>query len=78
MSYKEHNAHDAMFSYQVREMGSMHMNMNDGGMANLKAGRVSGDDPRGLHTKRTERTNTVEPSQNTSNALSKSMAGKHF
>ncbi len=78
MQTKVYNDHDAQFSYEVSPMGSMHMNMNDGGAANLKAGRMSGDDPRMMDTKRTERTDKVVPSQNTSNALSSSQVGKRF
>lgn len=78
MQTKPHNDHDAQYSYEVRNMGSIHANMNSGPMANLKGGRVSGDDPRMMDTKRTERTDKVVPSQNTSNALSSSQVGKRF
>ncbi len=78
MQTKPHNDHNAQFSYEVREMGTMHMNMNSTASANLKAGRVSGDSPRPMGARRTERTNTVAPSQNTSNALSSSQVGKRF
>lgn len=74
----KHNAHDAQYSYEVKNMGSMHVNMNSTATSNLKTGRVSGDDPRAMNTKRTERRDNVEPSQNTSNALSSSQAGKRF
>lgn len=78
MKTKEHNDHDAQYSYEVSPMGSLHMNMNSNAMANLKAGRLSGDSPRPMGTKRTERTDRVVPSQNTSNALSSSQVGKRF
>lgn len=78
MQRKPHTDHDAQFSYEVRNMGSIHMNMNSTASANLKAGRTSGDSPRPMGTKRTERTNTVAKSQNTSNALSSSQVGKSF
>lgn len=78
MQTKEYNDHDVQFSYEAYPMGSMHQNMNNGSMTNLKAGRVSGDDPREMNTKRTERHNRVEESQNTSNSLSSSQVGKRF
>lgn len=82
MEYK-HNAHDAQYCIDAAYMGQLHVNMNGGSKA------LMGDQRRATHeivveskvinsTARTERFNTVAPSQNTSDALSSSMAGKRF
>lgn len=83
MQTKPYDDHNQMFSFEPQYMGELHVNMNDGSSATL------GDQRRASHyttvgakvinsTKRTERTDTVAPSQNTSNALSKSMVGKRL
>ena len=85
MESKEHNDHDVQFSYEAYPMGSMHMNMND-----AAGSRTLGEDRRANpsmarvqdkvinSTKRTERHNLVQDSQNTSNSMSSSMKGKRF
>lgn len=73
--------HDQQFSFEPHYMGELHVNMNDGGRESL------GDQRRASHTmvvgakvidstKRTERTDKYVKSQNTSNSMSESMAGK--
>lgn len=78
MQTREHNDHDAQYSYEVAPMGTLHTNMNDGGAPSLKAGRVSGDKSKSLDGGRTERFNNVVMSQNTSNSLSSSQMGKRY
>ncbi len=72
--------HDAQYSFQVKSMGSMHVNMNAGSNASLKVDRSAS--PVGAKvvnsTSRTERRDMTESSQNTTNALSSSQKGKRF
>ena len=78
-----HNAHDAQYCYEAKYMGELHVNMNGGGKESM------GDQRRATHytviqnkvineTALTERRDTVAPSQNTTNSMSSSMAGKRF